>query len=380
MVKTTDHDVLFEPLQIGPMQLRNRIVMSPMTRAFSPGGIPGEDVADYYRRRAEAGVGLIVTEGTWVPHPGAANEKNVPNFHADEALAGWKRVADAVHSAGGCIVPQLWHVGLTLKRKIEGIFAEAATGPTDRQVGPSGYGSATGERPRLLQGPMTQRDIDDVIEAFATAAESALRLGFDGVAFHGAHGYLFDQFFWSETNRRTDNYGGSLERRTRFACEVLQECRRRVGADFPFMFRISQWKLQDYAARLCLTPRELERLVLPLAEAGVDIFDCSQRRFWEPEFEGSDLNLAGWVKQLSGKPTMTVGSVGLDIDLTRSLQGDRSKAASIDGVLDRLRRGEFDLVGVGRALISDPQWPLKVRSGAIEQMQAFDAKDLMTLR
>ena len=119
---------------------------------------------------------------------------------------------------------------------------------------------------------------------------------------------------------------------------------------------------------------------MPLAGAGVDIFDCSQRRFWEPEFEGSDLNLAGWVKQMSGKPTMTVGSVGLDIDLTRSLQGDRSKAAGIDAVLDRLRRGEFDLVGVGRALLSDPQWPLKVSSGAIEQMQAFDAKDLLTLR
>jgi 2,4-dienoyl-CoA reductase-like NADH-dependent reductase (Old Yellow Enzyme family) len=379
MMKKTDHDVLFDPLQIGPMHLRNRIVMSPMTRAFSPGGIPGEDVANYYRRRAEAGVGLIVTEGTWVPHSGAANEQNVPNFYGEEALAGWRRVVDEVHNAGGCIVPQLWHVGLSLKRKIEGIFAEAATGPADRQVGPSGYGSATGEHPRLIKEPMTQRDIDDVIEAFATAAESAMRLGFDGVAFHGAHGYLFDQFFWSETNRRTDKYGGSLERRTRFACEVLQECRHRVGTNFPLMFRISQWKLQDYAARICTTPQELERLILPLVEAGVDIFDCSQRRFWEAEFEGSDLNLAGWVKKISGKPTMTVGSVGLDVDLTSSLKGEGSQSVSIAGVVERLRRGECDLIGVGRALISDPKWPIKVRTDAVEEMKAFDSQDLMTL-
>ena len=378
-MKRTGHDILFEPLQVGPMQLRNRIVMSPMTRAFSPEGIPGEDVASYYGRRAESGVGLIVTEGTWVPHPGAANEENVPNFYGDEALAGWKQVVDEVHRAGGCIMPQLWHVGLSLKRKIEGIFAEAAAGPADRQVGPSGYGSATGERPRLIKEPMTQRDIDDVIEAFATAAGSAKRLGFDGVAFHGAHGYLFDQFFWSETNRRADKYGGSIESRTRFACEVLQECRRRVGADFPLMFRMSQWKLQDYAARICATPQELERLILPLVEAGVDIFDCSQRRFWEAEFEGSHLNLAGWVKKLSGKPTMTVGSVGLNIDLTSSLKGEGSKLASIDGVVERLWRGEFDLIGVGRALISDPQWPVKVRTGAVDEMKAFDSQDLMTL-
>jgi 2,4-dienoyl-CoA reductase-like NADH-dependent reductase (Old Yellow Enzyme family) len=379
MMKRTGHDILFDPLQVGPMRLRNRIVMSPMTRAFSPGGIPGEDVASYYRRRAEAGVGLIVTEGTWVPHPGAANEENVPNFYGDEALAGWKQVVDEVHCAGGCIMPQLWHVGLSLKRKIEGIFAEAATGPADRQVGPSGYGSATGERPRLIKEPMTQRDIDDVIEAFATAAESAMRLGFDGVAFHGAHGYLFDQFFWSETNRRTDKYGGSIERRTRFACEVLKECRRRVGIDFPFMFRMSQWKLQDYTARMCATPQELERLILPLVEAGVDIFDCSQRRFWETEFEGSDLNLAGWVKKISGKPTMTVGSVGLDIDLTSSLKGEGSRSVSINGVVERLQRGDFDLIGVGRALISDPQWPIKVRTGAVDEMKAFNSQDLMTL-
>ncbi|HRK19665.1 MAG TPA: hypothetical protein PK970_11960, partial [Hyphomicrobiaceae bacterium] len=102
---------LFTPWGAGSLQLKNRIVMAPMTRSKSPGGVPGADVAEYYRKRAAAGVSLIVTEGTVVAHPAAANDPNVPNFHGEPALAGWKRVVDAVHGAGGKIVPQLWHVG-----------------------------------------------------------------------------------------------------------------------------------------------------------------------------------------------------------------------------------------------------------------------------
>jgi len=104
---------LFRPFTVGPLQLANRIVMAPMTRGLSPGHVPGPDVAAYYRRRAEGGVGLIITEGTYINHPGAGFHPGVPQFHGEAALAGWRHVAEQVHAAGGRIFPQIWHVGLT---------------------------------------------------------------------------------------------------------------------------------------------------------------------------------------------------------------------------------------------------------------------------
>ncbi len=190
-------------------------------------------------------------------------------------------------------------------------------------------------------------------------------MGCDGVELHGAHGYLIDQSLWSATNERTDGYGGDIEGRTRFAAEVVAACRRATAPDFPLFFRFSQWKLQDYGARPFPTPSDLERFLSVLVDAGVDVFDCSTRRFADPEFGGSDLSLAGWTRRLSGRPTMAVGSVGLDNDVVASLHGrvESSGAAGLE-VLDRmLGRGDFDLVGVGRALLADARWPLKIQAG-----------------
>ncbi|EYF00781.1 NADH:flavin oxidoreductase [Chondromyces apiculatus] len=350
-------EALFRPFSTGKLHLANRIVMAPMTRAFSPDGVPGPDVAAYYRRRAEGGVGLIITEGTWVPHPSAGNNPRVPRFHGEDALAGWRRVVDEVHGAGGRIMPQLWHTGFILE----------PPGSALNAVSPSGIG-----RPgETIGAPMTQEDIDAVIAAFGKAAASARELGFDGVELHGAHGYLFDQFFWEVTNQRTDRYGGDLVARTRFAVETLKEVRRQVGPDFPIVLRYSQWKQQDYGARLAHTPADLERFLAPLVDAGVDIFHCSQRRFWEPEFTGSDLNLAGWTRKLTGKPTVSVGSVTLDTDLQGSLSAGGANTTGLDALLDRLEREEFDLVAVGRSLIANPSWPAIVRSRHLGELQPF---------
>ncbi len=139
---------------------------------------------------------------------------------------------------------------------------------------------------------MTQADIDDVVAAFAKAAADAERVGFDGVELHGAHGYLIDQFLWAGTNRRTDAYGGDPVARTRFAVEIVQAVRSAVSPGFPVVFRFSQWKADHYDARLAETPEELEAILTPLATAGVDAFHASTRRYWLPEFDGSDLNLA----------------------------------------------------------------------------------------
>lgn len=118
----TSTDRLFQRFKLGSLDLPNRIVMAPMTRCFAPGGVPGTNVAEYYRRRAAAGVGLIITEGTWVPHPAASNDDSAPRFYGEEALAGWAAVVAAVHAAGGKIMPQLWHTGLVEKPRVENLY------------------------------------------------------------------------------------------------------------------------------------------------------------------------------------------------------------------------------------------------------------------
>jgi 2,4-dienoyl-CoA reductase-like NADH-dependent reductase (Old Yellow Enzyme family) len=361
-------NVLVRPFSLGSLTLPNRVVMSPMTREFSPDGIPGRDVAQYYARRAAGGVGLIITEGTYVGHDSAGSSARVPCFYGDEALAGWSAVADEVHRAGGKIMPQLWHVGMDRA-------AGAPPVPDAPRIGPSGIapdGSASGEA-------MTQADIDNVIAAYARSAAAAEALGFDGVEIHGGHGYLVDQFLWAHTNRRTDGYGGDVASRTRFAAEIVAACREAVSEDFPILFRFSQWKTNGYQAKIAETPQELETILTLLSAAGTDAFHCSTRRFFLPEFEGSDLNLAGWAKKLSGKPSISVGSVGLSNEFLQVIQGEQSGVTDIDGLLDRLERDEFDLVAVGRALLGDPDWLAKTLSGRTDELSPFHVGLLGTL-
>lgn len=309
--------------------------MAPMTRSFSPGGVPGENVAEYYERRAEGEVGLILSEGTVIDRPGSSNDPKVPRFYGEGPLQGWKRVIDGVHGKGGVMAPQIWHMG--------------AIAPHAPFEGPN---------------TMSDRDIADTIAAYASAAASAKRLGFDAVELHGAHGYLIDQFFYPAMNSRNDIYGGkTVTERNRFAVEVLKAVRAAVGPDFVVILRISQWKQQDYAFRVATSPKEMEEWLVPLKEAGTDIFHCSQRRFWEPEFPGSDLNFAGWAKKITGQPTITVGSVGLSSDFLDASVGESSESANLDELLRRYDRGDFDLVAVGRLLLQDPNWVQKIRAG-----------------
>ena len=362
---------LFSPYSLGSLSLKNRVVMAPMTRSMSPGNVPNDQVVEYYRLRAEGGVGLIITEGTCVGHKAASGYPNVPSMYGENPLAGWKKVIDAVHAEGGKIAPQLWHVGGIRRPGVE-------PGGDTPGYSPSGMafpGKVTGHE-------MTQEDINDVVESFVQAAVDAERIGFDAIELHGAHGYLLDQFFWPGTNHRTDNYGGSLENRVRFACEIISGIRAKVGKDFPIILRYSQWKQQDYTARLAETPEELGEFLGYLVDAGVDIFHCSQRRFWEAEFEGSELNLAGWTKKITGKDTITVGSVSLNADFLPE-PGDKAfkaaEIASLDGLTKMLARDEFDLVAVGRAMIANPDWANLVRSGNFEKLINYEKKMLMSL-
>ena len=147
----------------------------------------------------------------------------------------------------------------------------------------------------------------------------------------------------------------------------------------PLILRLSQWKIGNFEVKIGRTPEELQAWLEPLSAAGVDLFHCSQRRYWEPEFAGSDLNFAGWAKKLTGKPSITVGSVGLSGEFIGSFRGEKSQSTGVDELVRRLERGDFDLVAVGRALLGDPAWARKIRGGGESALQAFDPQALATL-
>lgn len=220
-------DLLFSPLPLGRITLSNRVVMAPMTRNRSPGGVPGDIVAAYYSQRAEAG--LIITEGV-SPSPNGLGYARIPGLFNADQVAGWRAVTDAVHAKGGHIFVQLMHTGRA--------SASANLPAGARVVGPSAvplsqpvWTDSAGNQPAATPEAMTEADIEAAIEEYAHAAELAVEAGFDGVEIHAANGYLVDQFLNTASNTRTDRWGGTVEGRIRFAVEVARRSASRIGGD-----------------------------------------------------------------------------------------------------------------------------------------------------
>ncbi len=355
---------LFTPLTVGSLTVPNRFAMAPMTRAASPGGIPGADVAAYYGRRAAGGTGLIITEGVRIPHSAAGWPDRIPNLDGDDVLAGWRAVTDAVHAEGATIAAQLWHQGVA-----RGVHD--GDRPDQTPVSPSGIDIGGGATGRALD----IEELPALAHAYALAAANAQAAGFDAVEIHGAHGYLLDQFLWEHTNRRTDGYGGSLAARTRFPAEVVAAVRAAVGPGFPIIYRFSQWKMNRYDAQVAGSAAELEQLLAPLVQAGVDVLHPSTRRHYLPGFPGEDpqLSLAGWTKKMTGLPVIAVGSVGLETEFNPGEGSGPIPPSPIDRLLDQFEAGEFDIVAVGRALLADPAWVNHLRDGKLDEFGGFEA-------
>ena len=289
LLDDADPSPLLEPADVAGLHLRNRLVMAPMTRQFSPGGIPGEDVAAYYRR-ARSSLGLLITEGTYVDHRSAGTSDRVPRFFGAEALAGWREVAGAVHAEGGAIFPQLWHLGAAAQGRQRRRF------PTPRWSAPR----ASTPRARPSASRPARGRSRTIAASFARAAADARAAGFDGVELHGAHGYLLDQFHWPATNRRDRR----VRRRRRRPGPVQRRGRRgRPGRGRPGLpGRVPLLAVEGRPLRRPdrADPAELAAFLTPLADAGVSLFHVSTRRYWQPAFEGSDRTLAGWTRHLSG--------------------------------------------------------------------------------
>ncbi len=224
---------LFQAIQLGNLRLNNRIVMPPMTRsrASQPGDVANEMMADYYAQRAEAG--LIVSEGTQIS-PIAKGYAWTPGIYTSEQIAGWKKVTDAVHAKGGVIFAQLWHVGrVTHPDNIGGEqpISSSAIAAQNVKVFVDNGSSEPGFVDVTTPRAMTKQDISDVIEQYRQAAFNAIEAGFDGIELHAANGYLVNQFIDSESNNRTDEYGGCVENRLRFLDEVVSALIEAIGAE-----------------------------------------------------------------------------------------------------------------------------------------------------
>lgn len=350
---------LFQPLTVGSLTVPNRFAMAPMTRQASPEGVPGADVAEYYRRRAAGGTGLIITEGIRLPDSSAGHPYSIPTIAGEDALAGWTRVVDAVHTEGATIAAQLWHQGAQ-RDDADGVVP----------VSPSGVDGHGRPRGRALETD----DLHGLAQLYAQSAATAREVGFDAVEIHGAHGYLLDEFFWAQTNLRTDEYGGSLAERARFPAEVVAAVRAAVGPDYPIIFRFSQWKGTDYAASIADDPTALQELLAPLVDAGVDVLHPSTRRHYVPAFPDYDreLSLAGWTKKVSGRPVIAVGSVGLETQFRSEKRGQVISPAPIDRLVEQFESGEFDIVAIGRALLADPAWVNRLRDGRLGEFAGYD--------
>ncbi|MEB3214340.1 MAG: alkene reductase [Leptolyngbyaceae bacterium] len=211
-------DVLFQPLELGAIALKNRIIMAPLTRARAgEARIPNDLMLEYYVQRASAG--LIITEATQISEQGAGWDQSA-GIHTPEQIAGWKKITDAVHQQGGTIVLQLWHTG----RASHPDFQPGGALPVSASaiVAEGEIHTPNGKKPRVAPRALTLDEIPGVIEQYAIATRNAKEAGFDGVEVHGANGYLIDQFLRDGSNKRTDAYGGSIENRARFLLEATQ--------------------------------------------------------------------------------------------------------------------------------------------------------------
>ena len=353
---------LFTPFTLNRLTLPNRWVMPAMQRGMCSAGKPSAELAAYYRRRAEGGVGLIIGESAAVDHPSATVQPTSAHINA-ATRNGWARCVSEVGEAGGAMLLQLWH--------------EGALRTDGQALSPSGLAHPGRESGRAA----TLGELAEIREGFVRSARIAQEIGAAGIEVHAAHGYFLDQFLWHGTNVRDDGYGGpDVAHRARFPAEIVAAIRAACGPDFVISLRFSQWKEADYGARVAQTAQDLAVMAAMFREAGVDALHCSNRRFWEGEWDGDRRNLAGWTKQVSGLPTITVGSVGLDTDvMTVFMEGvdpGARVAEAIEELEERLSAGEFDLVAVGRALIGDPDFVKKVEQRDYASIRTFSRSDL----
>lgn len=332
-------DKLFSKYKLGNIELKNRVVMAPMTRARSENNIPGDIVAKYYSQRSEAG--LIVTEGT-SPSPNGLGYARIPGLFSTAQLSGWRKTTHAVHSNGSRIFLQLMHTG-RVSHPLNQPEGSRVLAPSAIAAPGEMFTDQSGMMPYPVPEPMTEEDIYRAINEYEHAATLAIEAGFDGVELHGANGYLIDQFLNTASNQRTDDWGGSIQGRIRFAVEVAKRVGNRIG------FNRLGMRISPYGVFNGMTPDpshdELyEALVVKLDELGlayVHIVDHS-----------------------------SMGSPPVKKEIKHLIRERFSRTVIISGGYDKnraerdLAEQKGDLVAFGRPFISNPNLVTRMKTDA----------------
>ncbi|MFC1928935.1 NAD-binding protein, partial [Chloroflexota bacterium] len=338
---------LFQPGRIGTLEVRNRIVMPAMgTFTADSEGYITDRTIDYHVERVKGGVGLIITQAVAILSD--ANTPYIMSLYDDKFIPRLKELSHAVHQYGASIALQLAHRGMA-----GSLFYDPKEAGEINSIGPSAVNLVeTG----LTGKELTREDISHMVEAYAEGARRAKEAGFDAIEFHGAHGYLISNFLSGYTNRRSDEYGGTPEKRARFACEILKRTREKVGPDFPVIFRFSGADFLPNGITLEDTLIQAPMLV----EAGANALhvSASAQETTEWQFlsylwpDGAIVYLAEAVKKVVNVPVITVGKLSDPLVAERILE-----------------EGKADFVAMGRGLLADPELPNKAKQGRLDDIR-----------
>jgi 2,4-dienoyl-CoA reductase-like NADH-dependent reductase (Old Yellow Enzyme family) len=334
-------DTLFSPFQLGGYQLRNRIGVAPMTRMSSPGdSIPRQDVLDFLVTRARKGAAIVYTEAIVTDYESAQAYPRQARLTTQRQIDAWRGVTDEIRAAGAVSVMQMFHCGRMAWPEIN---------PAGRSIGPSALAPSqtnplTGQ-PYPIPDATSRFDIEHVIEGFRETARGAVAAGFDGIEIHGAHGYLISQFLSAYSNRREDDYGGSVENRYRFAHEVIEAVRTVVPADRLLTFRISDWGIADMEVSLFETRENWQQVIRLLDAEPLDAISVSTYRYGADAF-GSGRTMAALSREATDKPLMICGGIHDRVSAEQAL-------------------ADADIVLSAKSILLNPDWVEDVRAGKL---------------
>jgi len=336
---------LFSPSRIAHLDLSNRFAVAPMTRvSASEHGHATEQMARYYQRFAEGGFSLVITEGIYTDQAYSQGYLFQPGLSSTEQAQSWRPVVDAVHAAGGKIFAQLMHAGALAQGNR---FRCDPAGPSSVQPRGKQMAVYRGRGAYAVPLEMTQADIAEAIAGFAQAAQRAVEAGFDGIEIHGANGYLLDQFLTDYTNRRSDEWGGTIENRIRLHTQVVDTVRAAIGAQLPVGVRISQAKVNDYLHKWAGGESDARTVFGALAAAGAGFIHVTEFEAWKPAFGNDGPSLARLARQFApGVPLIANGSLH-----------ESGRAAQL---LD----AGADIIALGRGALSNPSLPVLLTKGA----------------
>jgi len=342
------HSLLFSDLILNNLRLGNRLAVAAMTRTSAQDdGLATRRMADYYAAYAHGGFALVHSEGIYTDEAYSQGYARQPGLANDDQLEAWRPVVQAVHAGGAVFFAQLMHAGALSQhnRFRPEPVAPSAVRPKGEQL--RIYG---GSGPFAIPAAMSAGDIEEAITGFGAAARRARQAGFDGVELHGGDGYLIDQFLTPASNGRRDAYGGSLERRLRFAVETIQAVREAAGADFPIAMRLSQSKVNE-PAHCWQGVSEAATIFRTVAAAGLDLLHVTSESAIEPVFD-SDETFAALAARHASLPVIANGQLETPA---------RAQASLASGAV---------IVALGRGALANPDWPRRVyRDQALE---AFD--------